>query len=211
MSSSIERGTGSIQCNIPLDPKDSRFAKQGWLRKIIRQANYFVMKIALGVLCVGLLISYGMFVLLPNLTNGAILMVYLFLTLLQLLFREQIYRSWGMVFDSETLIPLPLVLISLIDAQYNRVIRTRLTDYFGRFSFLPNPGLYRIQVEAKGYRFPAKKFTGKRGFSPYFGEELRLKARNAIVNVDVPLDPASKPRTIARKRNVIPEEPPAVS
>ena len=60
-------------------------------------------------------------------------------------------KAWGLVFESPTHGKLPLVAIQLIEAGSGKVVASRLTDYDGRFTFLPDPGVYIVKATKSGY------------------------------------------------------------
>ena len=56
-----------------------------------------------------------------------------------------------MVFDFDNNQPVELVTLQLIDPQYSKVVMSRLSDYQGRFRFLPEPGEYTLKAHKQGY------------------------------------------------------------
>ena len=61
-------------------------------------------------------------------------------------------KAWGVVYDIATNAVLPLTTIQLIEPQSSKVVTSRLSDYQGRFAFLPEPGKYVIKATKTGYQ-----------------------------------------------------------
>lgn len=57
-----------------------------------------------------------------------------------------------MVYDIVTNAVLPLTTIQLIEPQSSKVVSSRLSDYQGRFAFLPEPGRYVIKATRQSYQ-----------------------------------------------------------
>jgi len=91
-------------------------------------------------------------------------------------------KPWGRVYDSETGVGIPLVAVRLFDKDYNRLVKTEMTDNEGRFGFLVNSGKYYIKVLKKDFVFPSKVIH-----KDYHGQALEVKKEQAIL-VDIPLD-----------------------
>ena len=122
--------------------------------------------------------------------NLLTLLVYVGFAAYQTILSPKKLKSWGTIFDAMTLQPVPLAMVSIIDPQYQRVIKTRLSDYQGRFTFLPEPGNYQLKVTKQQYQFPSRALDiGKKYHHLYRGESLTVAKKKAIIAVDVPLDP----------------------
>jgi hypothetical protein len=179
--------------NVPLDPHDPRIARANAPVAAARAVTKAVSRAGVMLLAIGTAINYVFVFFSPTLVNFNIFYLYLAFLGLQVTFQLPESRPWGEVFDSFTLKPIPLSIVSLVETKYDRVVKVRLTDYEGRFHFLPLPGSYKLVATAEGYRFPSTKtIKSKEIRNPYLGEELMLRSDQAIINVDVPLDPVLK-------------------
>lgn len=61
-------------------------------------------------------------------------------------------KPWGKVIDKLTGRPIPLALIQIFSAEFNKQKDAHLTDAEGRFDALALPGKYYIVVSKKGYK-----------------------------------------------------------
>ncbi len=80
----------------------------------------------------------------------------LFLNLFGFLSRKKNERRWGIVFDSDTKLPIPAAKITLFD-EGMKEMETTYSDKDGRFGFLAGAGSYKIDVYKKNYEL----FTDK--------------------------------------------------
>jgi len=105
-------------------------------------------------------------------------------------------KSWGTVYDSRTLRPLPFAVVRMFGDD-RRLLKKRVADGEGRFGFLASPaGLHEstleveLVCEAPGYVFPAQEKSGNDALlygSVYRGGSIMIK-EGALVNVDIPMD-----------------------
>ena len=64
-------------------------------------------------------------------------------------------RRWGIVFDVETNRPIDLAIVRLFDVETGRLIRTSVTDRYGRYLFLVDEEKrYRMTVTKPHFTFP---------------------------------------------------------
>lgn len=106
------------------------------------------------------------------------------------IFRKKRQR-WGLVYDSVTKQPIGGAIVRLYHED-GRLIETEVTSQTGTFSFLPVVGRYRLLVTKPGYVFPSVKITSRDDGEYrkiYRGEIISVTARNAVVNVSIPIDP----------------------
>lgn len=177
---------GAINVSIPLDPADTKTAAtkrafRGMVQGILR-------RFALPLLVVGWAGSWIITIFSFSPTNLTISVVYLFFSIFQVVVAPKQAKSWGVVFAKETFEPVPLAMISIIDTKFNRVLKSRLTDYAGRFHFLPPAGEYKLKVKKQGFAFPVKEQVQTRRYKNlYYGQSILVKKNNAIVNTDIPL------------------------
>ena len=64
---------------------------------------------------------------------------------------------WGTVYDSASKQPLDPVIVTLRDAQTGEVVEQAITDIYGRFGFLMRKGVFTLEPQKKGYRFPSAR------------------------------------------------------
>jgi hypothetical protein len=88
---------------------------------------------------------------------------------LHLNLREHVVKAWGIVYDIASGAALPLVNLQLIDPEFGKVVKSRLSDYEGRFAFLPEPGKYVIKASKDGYN-QAEVVEGEGDLKPIHGE-----------------------------------------
>jgi len=99
-----------------------------------------------------------------------------FLELFGVIGRRKEERSWGVVFDNQTRMPIPAVKIVLLD-QMGKEMATTYSDKDGRFGFLVNPGTYLINVFKKDYTLSTNIANDELYGNTYDG-------KNVIVNED---------------------------
>ncbi|MBI4215461.1 MAG: hypothetical protein HY602_01945 [Parcubacteria group bacterium] len=184
----IQDEDASVSFNIPIDPSSAAFSQKGkWsFSKMIYQIRTGLGHIVRPIIF-GLTLLSGLILLLhPTLVNGLIFLAYFGLSVFQYRLAVAEVQPWGLVFDSSAEEPLAFAAISLVDAQYGRVMKSRLTDYQGRFSFLPPSGFYKILVKKEHYRFPSSKAV--KGKYNYYGGKFFVDEGQKIVNMNIPLD-----------------------
>ncbi len=69
----------------------------------------------------------------------------------QLKLKPKLIKAWGVVYDLTSNAILPLVTIQLIEPASSKVVTSRLSDYEGRFTFLPEPGTYVVKASKPGF------------------------------------------------------------
>lgn len=135
------------------------------------------------------------------------------LTYLQYLFTQPLLligrrrkKKWGVVYNSLTKQPVELAIVRLLHHGSSLVVQTRVTDKFGRYSFLPKPGEYRLEVVKPGYAFPTSHLKGKPNdvdFSDlYHGVPIEVK-KDFVVAMNIPVDPVvaeEAPRRVLFKK-----------
>jgi hypothetical protein len=100
-------------------------------------------------------------------------------------------RAWGTVYNSLTKQPIDLAIVRLYSAEY-RLLATRITDRTGRYSFLVQPGSYRISVSKPNFIFPTVFFGGTKidgDFKNLYHAQTFNVAQPEVVTYDIPLDP----------------------
>ncbi|MBI4121998.1 MAG: hypothetical protein HY461_01565 [Parcubacteria group bacterium] len=140
--------------DVPLDPVNKEqqkgmtsFSKRTWL--VFQHVGHYL---ALPVLAIGTVISFVVAITVPeNPVNWAMVAFYVVMLGLQFMTRPKKERAWGVVYDQLSNAALPLATVQLIDPTYSKIVKSRLSDYQGRFSFLPDPGKYVIKASKAGY------------------------------------------------------------
>jgi len=124
--------------------------------------------------------------------NWWYLLQLLFTQPLQLLLRR---RGWGTVYNSITKKPVDLAVVRLYDASSNALIASRVTDSYGRYIFLVDPGNYYLKVEKPEFEFPSDILKRSKDdgsyFGLYYGDIIKVTGdRRSVIVANIPLDPA---------------------
>lgn len=181
-----------VRLNVALDPVDlkGRARTAGGLIYLGNAVRRGFRWIAVPVLLIGMLFAALLVGVDVSAFNVGSLLVYLFFLIFHLVFQAKHIKSWGTTFDSNTLEPVPLSLIQMIEPQYNRILQSRLSDYDGRFNFLPPKGAYTLRVEKGGYRFPSSAKEQRGPFKRWYrGDDFTIRKDEGFVTMDVPMDP----------------------
>jgi hypothetical protein len=141
--------------DVPLDPVNA--ARQWQLATGPKKLWYALQKVgsylAVPILIIGAVLSALVVVVTPDKPiNWIIAIFYIVLLSLQIKLRQKVEKAWGVVYDIATNAVLPLTTIQLIEPASSKVVTSRLSDYQGRFSFLPEPGKYVIKASKIGYQ-----------------------------------------------------------
>ncbi len=180
----------AMHMNIPLDPENPATSRVAGIAAQFDRARRFVAKASLPILIAGTGVSIITYAFSQTRYNMLVLLVYVGFAAYQTILSPKKMQSWGTVFDALTFVPVPLAVVSIIDPQYQRVVKTRLSDYQGRFTFLPEPGNYQLKISKDHYTFPSRgTIATKKYRNLYHGEGLAIDKKKAIIAVDVPLDP----------------------
>ncbi len=68
-------------------------------------------------------------------------------------------RPWGIVYDQNTMEPIPFVTVRLYSAENNKLIAQKITDFEGKFGFIVNKGDYILEVLHSDYLSYKENFT----------------------------------------------------
>jgi|GEM_PF-5678855 len=186
----------AMAISIPLDPPAFDHAVVSQHATIVKWWKTFVAKNPLAPLLTGFLISEILVLYIPTSLNYTLLGFNGFFLVTQLILGLRSEKSWGLVFDTSTLAPVPLAPITMFDAKEGKMLRTRLTDYFGRFSFLAPEGEYMLAVTKDGYQFPAPKDLHIGRFHHlYRGGPISIKGKKSIIKTNIPVVPQPLPAT----------------
>lgn len=119
-----------------------------------------------------------------------------------LFFGRRTRRSYGVVYNSITKVPLDLATVRLFrmpddwagdKAVVGKLVQSRVTDKGGRYFFLPPPGRYRLSVIKNQFVFPSEYLGGAKDdgsfLDVYHGEPIVVTDANASISANIPLDP----------------------
>lgn len=187
----------AMALSIPLDPPKVEHAGVAGAGGVIKQWKTFVGRNPLVPLLGGFIIAELLTLYIPSTFNYTLLGLNGFFVLTQIVLGVRPERAWGLIFNALTLEPVPLAAITIFDAKEGKMLRTRLSDYFGRFSFLTPPGEYVLNVVKEGYAFPAppELHIGKyHSLSLYRGGSITVKGK--VLKTNIPVVPVEKEQAL---------------
>ncbi|MFH0831127.1 MAG: hypothetical protein V1895_03645 [Parcubacteria group bacterium] len=127
----------------------------------------------------------------------------IFLEPAQVLFGRR-RRPWGVIYHSLSKQPIDLAIVRLRDVN-GSVVSTKVTDRFGRYGFLVQPGRYQLSVTKVGFEYPSKLLRGDANDNQYrnlyYGTAFSLD-KPTFVNYNIPVDPTgatASVRTVLRR------------
>ncbi|MBI4250344.1 fibronectin type III domain-containing protein [Candidatus Uhrbacteria bacterium] len=100
-------------------------------------------------------------------------------------------KPWGVVYNAISKQAVDLAIVRLFDKD-KKLVETQVTDKEGRFSFLPKPGEYTIDVKKPPFVFPSSLITGTSDgdyASIYRGASVTLTKTDESIILNVPIDP----------------------
>ncbi len=110
-----------------------------------------------------------------------------------LLIKRRRRKAWGVVYNSLSKLPEDLVIVRLRNALTGGILQSAVTDAHGRFAFLVQPGLYRMEATKAGLIFPSQIMTVKkedgRFADLYQGGDMTVGGGGALLTPNIPLDP----------------------
>ncbi|MDO8490092.1 MAG: fibronectin type III domain-containing protein [bacterium] len=176
-----------ISISVPLDPPAAE--KIHAHQSPFSFTKNILVHVSRGSLIAGFVVSILLAIYTPSTQNTILLVINWVYASYQVFVMVKKERPWGVVFDALTLKPVPLAAISIFDAKEKKLLRTRLSDYEGRFTFLTPPGEYQLSAYKDQYVFPAAHPSQGGKFShPYVGGALQVKKKNQTIKVNIPLD-----------------------
>ena len=192
----IDDKNNVINIEVPIDPVDRKATL--WLKmKIllgdtVELVTHGLSYIFIPTLIIGILMSAFSAVMITNPRNIALLLAYIVITLVYAISKMIKSKHFGVVYDSETKKPLVGAVVSVFESQYHTLKETRITDRYGRFSFMAQKGIYNLEVEADNYKFPSKKIfknaqKDHKYTDIYLGEKFQLKD-TGFIHVSIPVD-----------------------
>lgn len=179
--------------DVPVDPVNaqrtweiSHGLKKLWLA-LQSVGNY----LAVPALVIGAIMSLLVVMAVPqNGLNWVLSGMYIVMLAAQLSLHQHIQKAWGVVYDIASNAVLPLTTIQLIDPSYGKVVTSRLTDYEGRYSFLPQPGHYVVKASKPGYEQVKEIVEAPKGHD-VVPEEITISKPDERITGDVPMKQAS--------------------
>ncbi len=124
--------------------------------------------------------------------------VYAVVLLVILLLSEPVYLAFrkrragfGVVFNSHTGNPEPLVTVRLVTpGNDGRTVSTVVTDRDGRYRLMAHPGEYLVDVKKEGFRFPSKFLKEKSSVYDNILPSARIIIKDhGVITKNIPLDP----------------------
>ncbi|MBT6254222.1 hypothetical protein HOI83_03260, partial [Candidatus Uhrbacteria bacterium] len=120
-----------------------------------------------------------------------------------LLLKRRRRKKWGVVYDSLRKVPVDLAIVRLIDVATNRIVKSQVTDKAGRFIFVVDTGVYKIEVRKDGFTFPSDHLSGLKVdgdfLDLYHGENIEVNEMSSAISVNVPADPVGQEIAASKK------------
>jgi|GEM_PF-2852302 len=123
-----------------------------WAVRLFHFINNILYRLNPVILFIGTTISAAGFLIIPNRVNLVILVVYALLDILKMALAFKTVRSYGLVMDKNTKMPLSLSVVRLFNVDANWLMGTRVADNDGRYNFLLMPGKYYLTCVRDRYR-----------------------------------------------------------
>ncbi|MDY0097293.1 MAG: carboxypeptidase-like regulatory domain-containing protein, partial [Candidatus Dojkabacteria bacterium] len=102
-------------------------------------------------------------------------------------------RKYVLVYDSVTKSPISGAIARIFDSS-NKLVKTSVTDYLGTFEVELQNGNYRIEVFARGYKYPSEIIQGnidEPHKNVYHGEIFEY-SKDKVLEYSIPMDPIEK-------------------
>ncbi|MFA5936100.1 MAG: fibronectin type III domain-containing protein [Patescibacteria group bacterium] len=139
--------------------------------------------------------------------NSLAFLQYLFTQPLLLLGRRR-RKKWGVVYNSLSKQPIELAIVRLLHHESGLVVQTSVTDKYGRYSFAPKPGVYRLEVVKPGFVFPTQHLKDKQQdvdyLDLYHGLTIEV-SKDEVIAANIPVDPVvaeETPRRVIFKKTL---------
>lgn len=138
---------------------------------------------------------------------------YLFTAPFLLLWRRK-RKGFGLVYNSLKKTPIDLATVRLYKFdtkesandknQRGKLVKSRVTDKFGRYFFLVPTGIYRISVTKSGFTYPSSHLSGQKEdgefLDVYHGEAIVVSEKDALISANIPVDPIVQTEAEASKK-----------
>lgn len=163
---------GHFAKNIPLDPVSAHSDRRVDVLQFLRHLQF-------GVGVSGPAISAAALLLQPSAMNAVLLAVQFIILFIFLAASHPFQRrSFGVVRDRRTGLPVRGAVVRIFETTYNRLLETQLTDGHGRYAFLVGRNQYLVTVEHEVHL-------------PYRSHIIDMRAghEESLLTVDIALDP----------------------
>jgi len=111
-----------------------------------------------------------------------------------LFFARRKRKTFGLVYNSMTKMPVDLAIVRLFNVADGKLVKTMVTDQEGRYFFKVDNGRYRMEVLKQGFRSPSAYVKGRKADGQYLdvydGGEVEVTDANAVIAANIPVDPA---------------------
>lgn len=136
----------AVAVNIPIDPVVT--SEQSWqliLRKFLRKAQENIAFISIILSIVALLIA-------PTVAVGlmALVQVGVYVLFRRLSVSSKV-KSWGIVYDAKTHLPVERAIVRIFDKKFNKLLETQITGPNGRYGFFVRRNVFYVTAEREGY------------------------------------------------------------
>ncbi len=180
--------------DVPLDPVNAQ--RQWQLATGFKKVRLAIQRVgnylAAPILIVGSVSSAAVVATIPDKPiNWVIAAFYIVLLVLQLRLRDKVEKAWGVVYDIATNAVLPLTTIQLIEPTSSKVVTSRLSDYQGRFAFLPEPGTYVVKATKPGYQQVSEVVEAPQTDRQPLGGEIKIEKADQRVTGDIAMRQAT--------------------
>ncbi len=99
-------------------------------------------------------------------------------------------KSWGVVFNAYTKLPLDLATVRLVNGKNDSIMRTQVTDSKGRYFMVAENGEYRLEAQKDGFGNRITLTTEDSVYpNLYRGEKINLAEESNNLNYNIPLEP----------------------
>ncbi len=131
----------------------------------------------------------------------------LFFSILSFLGLRKKGKPYGVIYNSVTKEPINKAIVRIYNNQ-GKLVRTDVTNIYGVFTADLEPGKYRFQVHAPGFKFPSTLLGNTSSDAPYqnlyYGDLTKIEKEDP--EFSIPLDPIKVPKyksTIVKLRSTI--------
>jgi len=152
---------------------------------VVEETNKYVAPATVGVVSVSTLVAIPWW----NITTY---FQYIFTEPLAWFFRRK-KKGWGVVYNSITKKPIDLAVVRLYDKVSGRLLKSKVTDKEGRYSFLVSEGDYNLEVIKPSMIFPSNILMDtkedKQFVNLYHGETISItRDQKGIITANIPID-----------------------
>lgn len=136
-----------------------------------------------------------------SLVNLLSYLQYIFTQPFAFIFRRK-RKKWGVVYNSLTKQPIDLAIVRLYKKDNGQLVRSRVTDKEGRYSFLVDPGKYYMTVTKPKFDFPTAYLKEEKEDTKfvdlYHGGSVEVTEKDATITANIPVDPQVQEQSIQK-------------